>query len=158
MRRLLLTSFIIVVVTALAVVAFSVFGDRSVDAQFEDTDGDGIFDQIDNCTFDFNPDQADADQDGFGDVCDPEPFGANAIGRGTIPADQPSVTITPPTGAGVDPTNTVVLITFASDPGANTAWVALAEGTFTVNLVDTKAKPSKAHPAIDFMYEVLNHP
>ncbi len=158
MRRFLLTSLIVAAMTALAVVAFSVFGDRSVDAQFEDADGDGIIDGFDNCAFVFNPDQADADGDGSGDVCDPEPFGANAIGRGTIPADQPSVTITPPTGAGVDPTNTVVLITFASDPGPNIAWVALAEGTFTVNLVDSKGKPSKAHPAIDFMYEVLNHP
>ncbi len=36
-----------------------------------DTDGDGIVDALDNCPLDPNPDQADADADGIGDVCDP---------------------------------------------------------------------------------------
>ncbi len=36
-----------------------------------DTDGDGIVDRDDNCSQIVNPDQADADADGFGDVCDP---------------------------------------------------------------------------------------
>jgi VCBS repeat-containing protein len=37
---------------------------------FEDTDGDGISDQTDNCQSSANPNQADADADGIGDVCD----------------------------------------------------------------------------------------
>ena len=35
-----------------------------------DGDGDGIADRVDNCPLDANPDQADADSDGVGDVCD----------------------------------------------------------------------------------------
>jgi len=34
-----------------------------------DSDGDGVFDDSDNCLFTPNPDQADADGDGFGDAC-----------------------------------------------------------------------------------------
>ncbi len=36
-----------------------------------DTDEDGIPDEEDNCPVDYNPDQADIDADGIGDVCDP---------------------------------------------------------------------------------------
>jgi len=35
-----------------------------------DSDQDGVADNADNCLLDSNPDQADADQDGFGDACD----------------------------------------------------------------------------------------
>ena len=35
-----------------------------------DTDGDGVVDSADNCPNDFNPDQADANADGVGNVCD----------------------------------------------------------------------------------------
>ena len=35
-----------------------------------DSDGDGVLDMSDNCRYDSNPDQEDADQDGFGDPCD----------------------------------------------------------------------------------------
>ncbi|QAT81759.1 hypothetical protein EJ065_0150 [Corallococcus coralloides] len=38
-----------------------------------DTDGDGILDGDDNCPGDPNSNQADADGDGFGDVCEPTP-------------------------------------------------------------------------------------
>jgi hypothetical protein len=37
-----------------------------------DSDGDGVLDQFDNCPTTFNPDQADNEPDGFGDVCDPD--------------------------------------------------------------------------------------
>ena len=37
-----------------------------------DSDGDGIPDEDDNCPNDSNPDQADNDGDGMGDVCDPD--------------------------------------------------------------------------------------
>jgi hypothetical protein len=37
-----------------------------------DTDGDGISDDSDNCPGVANADQADADSDGLGDVCDPD--------------------------------------------------------------------------------------
>ncbi len=35
-----------------------------------DEDGDGVFDDVDNCPQSANPDQADADGDGIGNVCD----------------------------------------------------------------------------------------
>jgi len=43
-------------------------GNCSPDAM--DTDGDGIFDSIDNCQQDSNPDQANNDGDDEGDICD----------------------------------------------------------------------------------------
>ncbi len=45
------------------------------DATAVDTDGDGIVDSQDNCIFIPNPNQADADLDGVGDLCDPTPNG-----------------------------------------------------------------------------------
>ena len=37
-----------------------------------DTDEDGIIDSEDNCVDVFNPDQKDTNQDGFGNICDPD--------------------------------------------------------------------------------------
>ena len=37
-----------------------------------DTSGDGVGDLIDNCPFEENPDQADLDDDAWGDACDPD--------------------------------------------------------------------------------------
>lgn len=38
--------------------------------EMADSDGDGIFDVIDNCPLVYNPDQADADSNGVGDACE----------------------------------------------------------------------------------------
>lgn len=35
-----------------------------------DSDGDGVSDDMDNCKFVYNPNQADSDCDGVGDACD----------------------------------------------------------------------------------------
>jgi len=40
--------------------------------EFTDSDDDGIEDFLDNCPFDYNPNQADGDGDGIGSVCDPD--------------------------------------------------------------------------------------
>ncbi len=43
-----------------------------------DSDGDGVFDSLDNCPNAANSDQADTDGDGQGDACDPTPLGVCA--------------------------------------------------------------------------------
>ncbi len=42
------------------------------DFSLQDTDGDGLTDDIDNCPATVNPDQNDFDVDGLGDLCDPD--------------------------------------------------------------------------------------
>jgi hypothetical protein len=42
-----------------------------------DADCDGIPDLIDNCPYVYNPDQADDDHDGIGNLCDTDTFGCN---------------------------------------------------------------------------------
>ncbi len=44
-----------------------------------DDDGDGVVDALDNCPDDSNGNQADADADGIGDVCDPNMGGGNVL-------------------------------------------------------------------------------
>ena len=46
-----------------------------------DTDQDDIADDSDNCPFVANPDQADTDQDGEGDVCDETPLPPQSVGE-----------------------------------------------------------------------------
>jgi hypothetical protein len=46
-----------------------------------DTDGDGAADTADNCPLAGNPDQADGDQDGSGDLCDAPTLGALGVRR-----------------------------------------------------------------------------
>jgi hypothetical protein len=46
--------------------------DEAAGGYREDTDADGLADIADNCPNDANPDQADNESDGIGDVCDPD--------------------------------------------------------------------------------------
>jgi hypothetical protein len=50
-------------------------GGESSTTEPADTDMDGHPDPDDNCPFDVNPDQKDSDNDGLGDVCDPDKDG-----------------------------------------------------------------------------------
>jgi hypothetical protein len=65
--------------TALAAASSTYFDDTSFsDLADGDQDGDGVPDPLDNCPFDYNPGQADADADDVGDACDtgsPDDFG-----------------------------------------------------------------------------------
>ncbi len=47
-----------------------VYGETNSTQCIEDSDGDGVSDQSDNCPSVHNPDQLDADSDGLGDLCD----------------------------------------------------------------------------------------
>ena len=49
----------------------------STSPETKDTDGDGILNEEDNCSFDANPDQEDRDGDTVGDVCDNCAYMAN---------------------------------------------------------------------------------
>lgn len=53
--------------------------DNRPDCVDPDDDNDGVLDGADNCPFVSNPDQADADGDGQGDVCDQTPNGNDII-------------------------------------------------------------------------------
>jgi uncharacterized protein YcfJ len=48
-------------------------GEQMAGEEINDADGDGYLDTDDNCADLFNPDQADSDRDGQGDLCDPKP-------------------------------------------------------------------------------------
>lgn len=56
-----------------------------------DPDCDDVFNSIDNCPNDYNPDQDDRDEDGLGDVCDPYPDGGEP--DLTPPQDETATTI-----------------------------------------------------------------
>jgi hypothetical protein len=50
-------------------------GSAAVAQDESDYDSDGVVDGQDNCVYVVNPDQADRDMDGLGDICDDEPDG-----------------------------------------------------------------------------------
>ncbi len=50
----------------------------AANAQAQDSDGDGVANDLDNCTTVANPNQFDADCDRFGNACDPD-FDNNSI-------------------------------------------------------------------------------
>jgi cysteine-rich repeat protein len=52
----------------------------------DDTDGDGIADEIDNCDLAQNPSQVDTDDDGIGDACDESEGGGEGGSDGGAPA------------------------------------------------------------------------
>ena len=55
---------------------------EAVGVSYSDTDGDGIYDAIDNCPSTSNIDQVDSDNDGIGDVCDDVNFTAQPCVNG----------------------------------------------------------------------------
>ena len=50
-----------------------------------DGDGDGVPDVTDNCAAVANADQADADKDGVGDLCEPAPTGCGCSSSSGLP-------------------------------------------------------------------------
>jgi hypothetical protein len=52
-----------------------------------DWDNDGFLDGVDNCPQTHNPDQADADDDGIGDVCEPTTCAGDITANGAVDVD-----------------------------------------------------------------------
>ena len=61
-----------------------------------DSDGDGVFDDEDNCPNDINPSQTDADGDGIGDICD-EVVSSGTTSSGDLDGDLEEVEVEPST-------------------------------------------------------------
>ncbi len=68
-----------ITVTVTDEVGLTAFATAIVSVVNNDTDGDGIIDSEDNCSLIPNPDQADQDNDGLGDVCDSDADGDGFI-------------------------------------------------------------------------------
>ncbi len=107
-----------------------------------DSDGDGVFDDGDNCPLVSNPDQADADGDGMGDLCDRVlSVNKDGSGSGMVSSDPPGI------NCGADCTeiyddSTVVTLTARPDPNSFfVGWSGDCSGTeliTTVNMDDDK--------------------
>jgi len=67
----ILTLLLVLTMSGLAGCGSGGGGGVNVGAAVADIDGDGIADSVDNCPLVTNPDQADANGDGNGDLCDP---------------------------------------------------------------------------------------
>jgi hypothetical protein len=79
----------IITITAL-VALFSLGCDikgKDVQTVVQDYDGDGVPDALDNCPLQANASQADSDDDGLGDVCDPDNLDRDGDGYSTAEGD-----------------------------------------------------------------------
>ncbi len=95
LRRLLVVLFAALLVAGAASVVPAGADTRSIcggASPCPDSDGDGLIDDLDNCMYVLNPDQADADSDGAGDVCDT----GEAVVRRTEDWEAPKVKVTMP--------------------------------------------------------------
>ncbi len=82
---------------------------ESLSVGWQDEDDDGVADDTDNCEELANEDQADADEDGLGDVCDPSPNGDPTRGDTGSTATSGSDTGLPSGGDSGGAGGTVVL-------------------------------------------------
>ena len=96
----------------------TVVDEKGCGASQRDTDGDGIVDTEDNCIETANPDQADRDEDGIGDVCDTD----NPL---------PEITSTVITFVQLPPTGSIVGQLEATDPDGETLTFTQAGANFT---------------------------
>lgn len=80
-----------------------------------DTDSDNIIDQLDNCPANYNPWQADADNDAIGDDCDNDPYSQDRDGDGYGDVRDNCPELANPTQADIDSDN----IGDACDPSDN---------------------------------------
>jgi hypothetical protein len=97
-----------------------------------DADGDLIYAALDNCPFDYNPDQLDCDLDGVGDACDEcsaDPFNdadgdgicprhCNVVDTMTIEFTSPEETVLVASGSAMS------YLANSSDPGLGIDWTA----------------------------------
>ncbi|WP_026223255.1 thrombospondin type 3 repeat-containing protein [Methylosarcina fibrata] len=102
----------------------------------EDSDGDSVNDNLDNCPTVSNPDQADTDDDGVGDACEsgssaPLTVSPNQIGRGT----QTTLALT---GQGFDSGMTVSIVPFPAGVRIESVTVkSSTSATIGVNVAST---------------------
>jgi PKD repeat protein len=88
-----------------------------------DSDCDAVTDTVDNCVYAPNPDQADEDGDGYGDVCDPDPV----VGAIVAPLDPVEV------GTSIDAS---AAFSDLDDDDAHSAVWTWGDGTSSDGVVD----------------------